>query len=196
MPGLDTILNEGWYNGTRLTAHPSTIDPRVYDYGTFVPDVPGSTPTAYFKMELAPFGLDAMAWVWKSAFHTKLEQRPIPTWVIRNGLNDEAQTPVGFNEAGITDYGTDFANYGKPPAELAYPAATAPHPHGAISIAVVDPAAEKPYGIYEDNNPWPLAGTEDKTNAELDAWIADYGNSQSPPVTVATTADMQTAAGR
>jgi formylglycine-generating enzyme required for sulfatase activity len=121
-------------------------------------------------MEYAPFGLPGSAWAGVNG-----DVKPV--WVIRNGLNDTAQNAQ-----------TDFAEYDY--NDTTY------NPNGALNVAVVDPAAPLVPGLYEGNNPAPIAGTEGKAGAELDAWIATYGSSQSPPVAVATTADMQTAAGR
>jgi hypothetical protein len=39
-------------------------------------------------------------------------------------------------------------------------------------VGVVNPeAAPHRYGVFEDNNPWPIAGTEDKESAQIDAWL-------------------------
>jgi uncharacterized protein YjdB len=47
--------------------------------------------------------------------------------------------------------------------------------NGALSVGMVNPtAAPHPYGIFEDNNPWPIAGTEwtsDKPDNYLDIWL-------------------------
>jgi hypothetical protein len=86
--------------------------------------------TAYFKMKYAPFGLGDGAW-------TAATGNAAPVWTIRNGLNDVAQ-----------DADTDFAHYGLVGTANA---------NGAISVAVVD-AAVRGAGLFEDGNPWPIAG--------------------------------------
>jgi hypothetical protein len=91
----------------------------------------GTATTASFKMEYAPFGLGGGAWTAGVNGGVK------PVWVIRNGLNDVAQ-----------DADTDFAHYGLGGTANA---------NGAISVAVVNPAASLGAGLYEDGNPWPIA---------------------------------------
>jgi hypothetical protein len=91
-------------------------------------------------MEYAPFGLaDNASW-------TAATGNAAPVWTIRNGLNDDPQNAD-----------TDVANYGKKDDQgvLIKPAANA---NGAISVAVVNPAASLGAGLYEDGNPWPIAG--------------------------------------
>jgi hypothetical protein len=118
----------------------------------------------YFNLVYAPFGFADFATSWKDApkFSSRVEE--LPTWIIRNGVKDDEQNA-----------GTDFAAYDGTPAH---------NGNGAVSVGV---AAANPhrYGLFEDNNSWPIAGTEDKDNAEIDAWMFAY-KAASVPVIPAT----------
>jgi parallel beta-helix repeat protein len=132
-------------------------------YGLETPRVAG-TPrtegTVWFHLEYVPFAIfnDAM---WSSVSGGKVTERPV--WVIRNGLNDAKQEAATWT-SGMAYNGTN----------------------GGIAIGVVDPAAPFTAGLFEDNNPWPIPGTEGKTSADILAWLT-----ASPITTVKTLAGIK-----
>jgi hypothetical protein len=103
-----------------------------------------TTSKVYFQMECAPFSMGDFASAWADDWaefsavynHWVPDTPPLspPTWVIRNGLNDDEQ-----------DDATDFT--------------AAASADGAISIGVVDPA-DPLAGLFVDNNPWPIGGPD------------------------------------
>jgi uncharacterized protein YjdB len=115
----------------------------------------GANLSMHFVMEYAPFGLADSVWAKDDGNGSPPPTGGVaPIWEIRNGLNDLPQNAD-----------TDFAAYGS----TGSPTANA---NGALSVGVVNPAASPHrYGVFEDNNPWPLAGTEDKNAADIDAWF-------------------------
>ncbi|MDR3324850.1 MAG: hypothetical protein LBS82_02515, partial [Spirochaetaceae bacterium] len=142
---LRLVSNAAWFGGDALAdwndANKTNDENKPHttrgtaEYMLTTFDAGGAPMTASFKMEYAPFGLgDTTAWAAIAA-----TGNAAPVWTIRNGLNDVAQ-----------DADTDFAAYGT----TAFPSANA---NGAISVAVVNPAASLGAGLYEDGNPWPIA---------------------------------------
>jgi hypothetical protein len=101
--------------------------------------------TVWFHLEYVPFAVfDDREW--REVSGNRLTERPV--WVIRNGLNDAKQEAATWT-VGMAYTGTN----------------------GGIAIGVVDPAAPRPVGLYEDNNPWPVPGTEGKTSVEIRDWL-------------------------
>jgi uncharacterized repeat protein (TIGR02543 family) len=101
------------------------------------------TQEAYFNMVYAPFGTDDAAWQERASYYaTPITSGTAPEWVIRNGLNDDEQ-----------DEDTDFARYDGTDASTGNVNA-----NGALSVGVVAAGgvAAQGWGLYEDNNPWPL----------------------------------------
>jgi hypothetical protein len=95
-----------------------------------------STGTVWFHLEYVPFAVfDNEAWAKAQRPDTASAVEERPVWVIRNGLTDDPQgdsTWISGTYAGTA---------------------------GGISLGVVDPAALRPSGFYEDNNPWPVPNT-------------------------------------
>jgi hypothetical protein len=116
----------------------------VYEFKTTHSQV-GMTGTVWFHLEYVPFGVfDNTAW---AAVNTAR-----PVWVIRNGLNDHEQDASSW-EDGV---------------KLKYHGGA-----GGIAIGVVEPTAPFTSGLFEDNNPWPVANTEtvDKALIALDTGL-------------------------
>jgi predicted outer membrane repeat protein len=115
-----------------------------------------TTGTVWFHLEYVSFAIfnDAM---WSTASAGKLTTRPV--WVIRNGLNDKPQDASTWTSG------------------MAYDSTNG---NGGIAVGVVDPAAAaEQYGIFEDNNSWPIEGTSGKTSVDLLSWVTTYCNGQS-----------------
>jgi uncharacterized protein YjdB len=167
----------------------------VAEYLFITPGANSATVGAYFKMEYAPFGLPDSAWGVNGGVK--------PVWVIRNGLNDLKQDAftdfAAWTEGASSNIPLHWiGNYDTPPTagavndaytsnldglwyvwdgskweELTWTAVA--NINGALSVGVVNPnASPHPWGIFEDNNPWPIAGTEwapDKPDDYLDTWL-------------------------
>jgi uncharacterized repeat protein (TIGR02543 family) len=94
----------------------------------------------WLNLEYVPFSVfDDEAWrtVQRPATATALTERPV--WVIRNGLNDNPQDASSWTSGMAYDWEHGNGN-------------------GGIAIGVVDPANAL-VGLFEDNNPWPIANT-------------------------------------
>jgi hypothetical protein len=148
---LSLVSNAAWFGAAELEdwndANKAGADKPHTTRGTAEYMLPtlaaGEEATAHFKMEYAPFGLaDNASW-------TAAPGNAAPVWTIRNGLNDDPQTDA-----------TDFAHYGLVGTANA---------NGALSVAVVNPAAALGAGLYEDGNPWPALSFTTPAAGDLEA---------------------------
>jgi hypothetical protein len=146
-----------------MNDHPSEcVTTGVARYFVEAGEASDAVGSVFFNMVYAPFGLEDFAADWKDADKFSNSIEALPRWVIRNGLSD-----------ALPNENTDFALYGKKD-DLGVLIKQNANGNGAISVGVV-PAVHR-YGVFEDNNPWPIAGTEGQLGAvaRIDAWLESY----------------------
>jgi hypothetical protein len=114
-PALSIAAKRLVVNGVEASSESAGTTTNIVEFPLPVKDEMTDIGTGYtvnFNLEYVPFGLAGADWSGydgKSAFN--LASSP-PTWIIRNGLNDEAQNAAtDFNKAGKPGSGYNYKNF-------------------------------------------------------------------------------------
>jgi hypothetical protein len=159
---------------------------------------------AVFRLSYNPFDLPESSWkkdgdpngVWRSFMINGVltQLQSIPTWFIRNGLNDVLQTVMAVNTTSypgtdradqansLLDYGTDFQAFAAMDANsrvgtTAKKDGIPVNANGGIAIAVMSDTSSLSYGLFEGSNRYPIIhGGEASSSSNLLDHCVEYLN--------------------